>query len=72
MNEILIHWEITEKEADVIADAIRSGLEDAAVRGAYVTLGIKHLILYTRGDKIITDSLTPSFVLLHLRYRGIY
>lgn len=35
LNEILIHWEITEKEADVIADAIRSGLEDAAVRGKY-------------------------------------
>jgi hypothetical protein len=33
LNEILIHWEITEKEADNIADAIKTGLEDAAVKG---------------------------------------
>lgn len=33
LNEILIHWDITEKEADVIADAVKIGLEDAAVRG---------------------------------------
>lgn len=31
---------MTEKEADVIADAIKIGLEDAAVRGMI------HIILY--------------------------
>lgn len=37
LNEILIHWDITEKEAEVIADAIKIGLEDAAVRGNQIS-----------------------------------
>ena len=37
LNEILIHWDITEKEAEVIADAIKIGLEDAAVRGNHIS-----------------------------------
>ena len=30
INEILVNWEITEKEADLICEAIRLGLEDAS------------------------------------------
>jgi hypothetical protein len=33
LNEILIHWDVTEKDADLIAEAVKTGLEDAAVRG---------------------------------------
>jgi hypothetical protein len=35
LNEILIHWDVTEKDADLIAEAVKTGLEDAAVRGKY-------------------------------------
>ena len=33
VNEILVSWDITEKDADALIEAIRIGLEDAAVRG---------------------------------------
>eukprot|EP00428_Durinskia_dybowskii_P062261 CAMPEP_0170367926 /NCGR_PEP_ID=MMETSP0117_2-20130122/7183_1 /TAXON_ID=400756 /ORGANISM="Durinskia baltica, Strain CSIRO CS-38" /LENGTH=788 /DNA_ID=CAMNT_0010622557 /DNA_START=256 /DNA_END=2622 /DNA_ORIENTATION=+ len=32
INLILVHWDITEKEQDFFVDAIKIGLEDAAVR----------------------------------------
>lgn len=57
MNEILIHWEITEKEADVIADAIRSGLEDAAVRGEHLVI---HMCLFCGGAMLVTVTATAN------------
>lgn len=33
INEILVTWSITDKEADALSDAIKAGLEDASVRG---------------------------------------
>lgn len=32
VNEILIHWDISEKEADIFCDCIKLGLQDASVR----------------------------------------
>eukprot|EP01035_Chromulina_nebulosa_P018142 gene18142-23796_t len=32
INEALLHWEINEKDADIIVDSIKSGLQDASVR----------------------------------------
>jgi len=31
MNDILVHWDVSDKEADVIAESIQIGLEDASI-----------------------------------------
>lgn len=33
INEILVHWDLQDKDIDPIAEAIKIGLEDASVRG---------------------------------------
>jgi hypothetical protein len=37
VNEILLHWELTEKDQDVIQEAIRLGLEDASLKAREIS-----------------------------------
>ena len=37
VNEILVSWDIGDRDADVLIEAIRLGLEDAAVRGREIS-----------------------------------
>jgi len=37
VNEILVSWDIGDRDADVLIEAIRQGLEDAAVRGREIS-----------------------------------
>jgi len=50
LNEILIHWDLSEREAEVLVDVVRLGLEDAAVKGREISR-ILYLNLFARYPK---------------------
>ena len=62
LNEILIHWDVNEKDAEMIAEAIRVGLEDPAVRArevarmAYLNM---HLLFPKKTEKIKNSVSVP-------------
>jgi hypothetical protein len=50
LNEMLGSWEITDREADVVADAVKLGLEDASVRARELGRSA-YLALFTKFPK---------------------
>ena len=37
INEILVSWDISEKDSDILLEAIKYGLEDASMRGREIS-----------------------------------
>lgn len=68
LNEILARWEISEKEADVVADAVKLGLEDASVRArelgrsAYLALFQKYPKKTERIKQTLTSTLRTRMI----------
>lgn len=76
MNEMLMHWELSEKDVDLIQDGIRFGLEDASVKGreisrnAYLTLREKYP---RKADKVklgLPSSLRSKIEKFELEHEG--
>ena len=62
INEIILSWDINDKEADILADAIKIGLEDASVRAREVSrLAYLNIFqLFPKKAEKIKSQLTPQ------------
>lgn len=62
LNDILVYWDVSDKEADLIADSIRIGLEDASINAREISrFAYLHLFqLFPRKCERIKTNASPG------------